>query len=251
MITIRRVLLLAAAVLSLIILSPAAAYACTVTYQDGGTPELSDCAGGLPAAAAAVLGSVAAMAAVGMVLRGYLGGALSASDLAQFIADQVSPPPTTADGQPMTPIDAAARAELHAYLTDLAHSGQARSVTNTGAEYDYQRRTTGNTEYNIAPPGTPQTWADGIDHVYGLAQDAKYRGAPRSMYDPSSMEFQFLRERAIEDMDVRLKKYRNAIAYHGNPIRGVEITTNDLGVASFIRQRMAALGVPGRVRIVP
>ena len=113
----------------------------------------------------------------------------------------------------MTPIDAAARAELHTYLTDLANSGRTEPVTNSPRpEYVYQRLTTGDTEYNIAAPGTEPTWADGINHLYGLAQDAKFRGATSSFYDPSSVGSPGLRTMAIREMDRRLDKYRKAIA---------------------------------------
>ncbi len=116
--------------------------------------------------------------------------------------------------------------------------------------YDYQRRQTGDTEYNIAPDGAKDTWADGLNRTEGLAQDAKLRIDEQSWYDPASLS-PGMREVATKDMDVRLLKYRAAALDPGNPLRGVEIVTNDPRNARFILERMQALDVPGTVRISP
>jgi hypothetical protein len=92
------------------------------------------------------------------------------------------------------------------------------------------------TKYDISPTAERETWADGLSFDCGLAQDAKYRnpGGSRSFYDPSSLP-PGLREFAVGDMDRRLLKYAAAMADDGNPLRALEIVTNDVGVAQFLR----------------
>ena len=140
--------------------------------------------------------------------------------------------------------------EIDRYKKDLADRGLTKPATEEGPEYDYQRKHCGDTEYDISPPHLRKTLADGINRDNGMAQDAKFRfdGDKKSYYDPDSLS-PFLAKQATAKMDERLLKYLAAIKDAGNPVRGLEIITNDIKVAEFIARRMKALGIPGFVHV--
>jgi hypothetical protein len=88
-----------------------------------------------------------------------------------------------------------------------------------------------------------------LDDRRGSAQDAKFRtSSGSSFYDPSSLR-ESLRAFATNAMNDRLQKYLDAIQDPANPVRVLEIVTNDLNVARFVRERMVDLGVPGFIRV--
>jgi hypothetical protein len=150
-------------------------------------------------------------------------------------------------------LDAAGHAECDAYIEEeLPGCGKTRLCARQEPEYVFQRAEVGDTEYEIAPQGAEPTWADGVDATTGLAQDAKYRapGSKSSWLDPESLP-SGLREKAGAKVDRSLEKYLLAIADPRNPIRGLEIVTNDRAVAVYWYGRMKHLGIPGRVRIDP
>jgi hypothetical protein len=198
---------------------------------------------------------VASLAKLGMAAKGMAaglrGGAgrLAGATLRGARAAMRSANPFRRRGD-FPPLSRADQDAVARYADDLASRGRTRDVTGTGPAYVYQRRVVGETEYNVAPAGKPDTWADGINRERGLMQDAKYRQGDSSFYDPDSLP-PFLRDRAIQDMDQRLVKYRDAIQDSSNPLRGLEIVTNDQRAANFVRQRMDELDVPGVVTISP
>jgi hypothetical protein len=60
-----------------------------------------------------------------------------------------------------------------------------------------------------------------------------------------------VRKYAVGGVEGQLQKYAEVIADPNSPIRGLEIVTNDRGVAVYWYGRMEHLGIPGRVRIDP
>ncbi|MDQ4110235.1 MAG: hypothetical protein M3306_03920, partial [Actinomycetota bacterium] len=142
------------------------------------------------------------------------------------------------------------RSALGSYLNNLRSNGRIRSVDQSGAEYEFQRRHCGPVEYRLTEDEKlPQAaWADGINEEFGAAQDAKHVGdGDSSFYRPDSLP-PFLRERAVLDMDDRLLKYKGVIDDDQIPINGLEIVTNNDEAAQFIHERMTHLKVPGWVR---
>jgi hypothetical protein len=153
--------------------------------------------------------------------------------------------------QLLRPLDNEQRQRFDAYRHQLSTDGKTRPVDDTGPEYDYQRRWCGSTEYRISPDeDLPRAaWADGLNSDLGLAQDAKYvREDARSWFRPESLP-PVMRTLAIQKMDDRLLKYREAIRDGGSPVRGLEIVVNSRSAAEFVAGRMNTLGVPGIVRI--
>jgi hypothetical protein len=127
-----------------------------------------------------------------------------------------------------------------------APSGQVRA---SGPEAAYQVRLYGDTERLVS--NRPVTWADGATPDYGAIADAKFRTNASSFYDPASLSHPDLREIAIAKMDNRLLKYNSVLSSPDSPGRVLEIATNDPAVASFIEDRLRALGIPGYVRLEP
>jgi hypothetical protein len=251
----RRVLVLLAVVLVLLVAAPGAALACGISYEDTPGSPSSGCSAAAAVTGITVVGVAAAGLAAALLVGNFLSGAMSAGDLASLL-DQLptgtglGDTVTLVDGSEISLLDATGQAAMRAYMTQLGTAGRARPVTQAGPEYDYQRDKLGGTEYNVAPDGGKRTWADGLNDRRGSAQDAKYRdpGSGTSFYDPSSLR-ESLRRFAIDAMDDRLQKYLKAIRDPANPVRVLEIVTNDLNVARFIRERMIDLGVPGFIRV--
>jgi hypothetical protein len=251
----RRVLVLLAGVVVLLVASPSAALACGISYEDTPGSPTSGCSTAAALTGITVVGVAAAGLAAALLVGNFLSGAMSAGELASLL-DQLptgtglGDTVTLVDGRDISLLDATGQAAMRAYVTQLGAAGGTRPVTQAGPEYDYQRDKLGGTEYNVAPDGGRETWADGLDDRRGSAQDAKFRspGSGTSFYDPSSMR-ESGRPLAIRVMDLRLQKYLDAIQDPANPVRILEIVTNDLNVARFVRERMVDLGVPGFIRV--
>jgi hypothetical protein len=148
------------------------------------------------------------------------------------------------------PLEPAQRQEFDAYLAQLSADGRTRTVNGAGPAYEYQRAACGTTEYRLSSDtDLPRaTWADGLNSDLGLAQDAKYvHGDGPSWYRPDSLP-EALRGVAQRRTDEQLTKYREAIADPANPVRGLELITNDPPTAEQLAGRMAVLQVPGIVR---
>lgn len=58
-----------------------------------------------------------------------------------------------------------------------------------------------------------------------------------------------MRTLAVQKMDDRLLKHREAIRDGRTPVHGLKIVVNSRSAAEFVAGRMNALGVPGIVRI--
>jgi hypothetical protein len=252
---VRRAAVLLAGVLVVLITSPGAALACGISYEDTPGSPTVDCSATAAVTGITVIGAAAAAMAALLLITNFLGGSMSAGDLAALLdqiptATGLGDTVTLVDGSQLSLLDAGAQAAMTSYAAQLAGSGRTRPVTGTRPEYVYQRAKLGDTEYDIARAGGRHTWADDLDPQRGSAQDAKYRdpGSTTSFYDPSSLP-PGLRQAAVDDLDDRLDKYLAAIQDPANPLRVLEIVTNDLGVAQFIRDRMVALEVPGFVRV--
>lgn len=250
----RRALVLLAGVLVLLVASPGAALACGISYEDAPGFPPSGCSATAAVTGITVVGVAAAGLAAALLVGNFLSGAMSAGELASLL-DQIPTGTglgntvTLVDGSEISLLDATGQAAMRAYMTQLGATGGTRPVTQAGPEYDYQRDKLGGTEYNVAPAGREKTWADGLDDRRGSAQDAKFRtSSGSSFYDPSSLR-ESLRAFATNAMNDRLQKYLDAIQDPANPVRVLEIVTNDLNVARFVRERMVDLGVPGFIRV--
>ncbi|OLB73326.1 MAG: hypothetical protein AUI14_26610 [Actinobacteria bacterium 13_2_20CM_2_71_6] len=242
-------------VLAILVLFPAAAMACGISYEDTTGSPTAGCSAAASLTGIAVVGGLGIAVAAALAVASFRRGAMSATGLAVLleqlsVAGTLGDTVTLVDGTQLTLLDDAGRAVVMTYASNVSANSKTRECDQLGAEYDYQRAVCGDTEYDISPPDVRETWADGLDFRRGFAQDAKYRnpdGGP-SFYDPSSLPAG-LRAYAIRDMDRRLMKYAAAIADPSNPLRALEVVTNDLGVAQFIRERMLALRIMGFIRV--
>jgi hypothetical protein len=241
-----------AGVLTVLVFSPSAALACGISYENTPGSPTSGCSATASVTGIAIVGGLAVSFAATLAAVSFLRGAMSASDLASLL-DQIPTAPTLGDtvtlvdGSQLAVLDTAGQAAFAAYAANLP----TRQCTDVGAEYDYQRAKLGDTESNVAPDPDRETWADGLSRQWGAAQDAKFRrpGSNTSIYDPTSFTSERMREIAEREMDRRLIKYRDAIRAEGSPLRALEMLTNDVGVAMFLRDRLAALRIPGFVRV--
>ncbi|WP_433062898.1 restriction endonuclease fold toxin-2 domain-containing protein [Dactylosporangium sp. CS-033363] len=251
----RAALVLLAAVAALLLASPGAALACGISYETIPGSPAAGCSEPAALTGIVVVGAAAAALVGTWLVRSFLSGAMSATELANLIeqiqlGSAVGDTVTLIDGTERVLLDAAGQAGMRAYAQRLDAANLTRAVTQAGPQYDYQRDKLGATEYNVAPGGGRQTWADGLDGQRGSAQDAKYRGSHKnsSFYYPPSMP-EKLRNFAVVDIDKRLQKYLDAIEDPANPLEILEIVTNDIEVATFMRERMVAVGVPGFIRV--
>lgn len=226
--------------------------ACGISYESG--PN-AGCSGTAPVVGISIVGSLAVAIVSTIVVANFLRGAMSAKDAASLLSQMSAPdikgsPVTLVDGTQLPLLDTAGQAAVSAYMNDLIDSGRARRVTQRGLEYDYQRAKLGDIEYDITRNGGARTWADDVDQRRGAAQDAKFRNPtkPTSFYDPSSLSPK-MRSFAITEMQRRLVKYKQAIDDPSNPLQALEVVTNDVGAAQFIREQMVAMGVPGFIRV--
>jgi hypothetical protein len=129
------------------------------------------------------------------------------------------------------------------------------SVKGSGAAKEYQIKVYGENE-RVIPIGTnaegkvAHAHPDGFTSQYGAVGDAKHVSKSNSFYVPDTLP-EFLRERAMNEMDetlLRLQKAGNEVM-DGDGV--VELTTNSTKAAEFIESRMRTLGIRGYVRIVP
>jgi hypothetical protein len=152
---------------------------------------------------------------------------------------------------PLQPLPPDERQGFDDYRSDLETSGRVREAKLPGEHYDYQRACCGPTEFRLSPDtDLPNaTWADGLNNELGLAQDAKHVGADASSwYRPDTLPpaLQRVAQRTVDEM---IAKYAPVIADPANPVRGLEIFTNNPQAAAYFDSRMKALGVPGTVQI--
>jgi len=155
---------------------------------------------------------------------------------------------------PSTPLGEIDRAEFAAYMAELHRGGRTRRTEPGGAGIEFQHVYCGEYEYRLSDDGQlPRaTWADDLDADFGMAVDAKEITADgSSFYLPETMASPFMRKIAEEKNDHRLAKYHEAIRDEDNPVTGLEILTNSSESAQYFLGRMRALGIPGRVVVVP
>ena len=180
------------------------------------------------------------------------------------VPDESDSPPDGSDEQPDSetpepadshpPKDAlspAEKDEFLAYEHQLVADGKTRPVTGHAPDAQYQRRVCGDVEFRLTPDELlpKAAWADGLNRDEALAQDSKHvTSEGSSFYKPETLP-PFLAAQAQADIDIRLSKYNNAIKDTANPVRGLEIITNDPSAAEFFASRMAALDVPGKVTL--
>lgn len=152
----------------------------------------------------------------------------------------------------VTPLGPRASADFDKFAHSLEINDRTRRIVGSGAEAAFQREHCGETEYRLTPPDElPRAvWSDGLNREYGLAQDAKCVTATgSSFYRPSTLNSEFMRRIAEEKIDHMLLKYRAVIRSDDNPVRGLEIVTNDREAGRHFEARMRALDVPGWVRV--
>ena len=169
-------------------------------------------------------------------------------DLDHFLRREPVP---LADGSTKSALPAAdeaaatAKYEAHKQVPVKGAPGPAR---------DYQIMVYGNNEREIAigmdANGVMRhAHPDGFTSQYGAVGDSKHVGNAKSYYDPESLP-EFLRDKAIKEMDDTLNKLQVAAdkVMDGNGV--VELTTNSPKAAAFIESRMKALGVRGYVQLL-
>lgn len=155
---------------------------------------------------------------------------------------------------PSTPLGEIDRAQFAAYMAELHRSGKTRRTEPGGAGIAFQHVYCGEYEYRLSDDGQlPRaTWADDLDADFGMAVDAKEITADgSSFYSPETIASPFMRKIAEEKNDHRLAKYHEAIKDEDSPVSGLEILTNSSESAQYFLGRMRALGIPGRVVVVP
>jgi hypothetical protein len=136
------------------------------------------------------------------------------------------------------------------------HDSYASTTVNgSNAAEEYRTKVYGENQ-RIIPIGTnadgkvAHAHPDGFTSQYGAVGDAKHVGATTSAYVPDTLP-EFLRERAVNEMDETLLRMQEA----GNEVMNgdgvVELTTNSMTAAEFIESRMKALGIRGYVLFAP
>lgn len=169
-------------------------------------------------------------------------------DMAHFLRRDPVP---LADGTTKPSLSQADEAVADAQYDSYAST----TVKGSGAAKDYQIKVYGENE-RVIPIGTnaegkvAHAHPDGFTSQYGAVGDAKHVSKSNSFYVPDTLP-EFLRERAVNEMDETLLRMQKA----GNEVMNgdgvVELTTNSMKAAEFIESRMKTLGIRGYVRIVP
>ena len=145
------------------------------------------------------------------------------------------------------------------YVTEdgiLVHNGYkdelpSRNNVAQGDAGAYQSRTVGDTEYQISGGGK-SVWADGVDDVSNLAQDAKYVGnASRSPFIGDSNIPPFIRDKIMTNLNDEFSRYSSVINDPSNPIKGLEVITNNPKAVSTFESLMNSHNIPGKVTLIP
>jgi hypothetical protein len=153
---VRRAAVLLAGVLVVLITSPGAALACGISYEDTPGSPTVDCSATAAVTGITVIGAAAAAMAALLLITNFLGGSMSAGDLAALLdqiptATGLGDTVTLVDGSQLSLLDAGAQAAMTSYAAQLAGSGRTRPTTWTPSA---ARRRTPNIATRAAPPAS-------------------------------------------------------------------------------------------------
>ncbi|NCT91940.1 hypothetical protein GXB85_13410 [Cellulomonas sp. APG4] len=183
------------------------------------------------------------------VYAGELSNAMAAGDrgAVDFSAFMRRDPITAANGDLITPLDAAAQPGAAAQYLDQ----KVVPLSARGQALDYQVAQYGEAERAIFLPNGREVRPDGFNPTYGAVGDAKFvhEGQTSSFYIPETMSSPGIQTIAETKMDNTLTRLSQAsLASGGDGI--VEMTTNNPRAAAYMEARMSALNITGYVRIV-
>lgn len=133
-------------------------------------------------------------------------------------------------------------------------AGQFESRAAIGEEgvqwHDFQVENVGPQEV-LVQGGGAEVWADGVNNEEGLLQEAKFASNPyNSPYVPGSGADAEVRDLVEARLDAQLQKYAAIVNDPYNPIRGLQMITNNEGTAQWLAQKMGQHGIPGYVDVV-
>ena len=119
----------------------------------------------------------------------------------------------------------------------------------------YQIAQAGENELRIGTGGN-EIWADGLRVNASTntvtALEAKFVGdIDRSPYIPGSNAPDFLRDRVLISLNDELTRYASAINDVNNPVKELEMITNNVDAAAYFRGLMQQHSIPGRVVVRP
>jgi restriction endonuclease fold toxin 2 of polymorphic toxin system/pretoxin HINT domain-containing protein len=143
--------------------------------------------------------------------------------------------------------------EAASYLDGLTKPGSTdkKATPTKSPANQYEIRHTGPYNLTLRGGGT-KIDADGFRARDGFALDAKHVGNPqKSPSIPGSKAFEPLRQRNLRDLRSELRRYRAVIEDSANPVRGLEIITNNQEAAAFFKRELRRARVPGRVVVRP
>jgi hypothetical protein len=133
-------------------------------------------------------------------------------------------------------------------------AGQFETRAAIGEEgvgwHDFQVENVGPREV-LVQGGGAELWADGVNSEEGLLQEAKFASNPdNSPYVPGSAAGAEVTNGIEIRLDDQLEKYAAIVNDPTNPIRGLQMITNNEGTAQWLAQKMAQHGIPGYVDVI-
>ncbi|MCP9490704.1 MAG: hypothetical protein MSC31_12615 [Solirubrobacteraceae bacterium MAG38_C4-C5] len=183
--------------------------------------------------------------AVGTVVGGK--GLPKLSKLDNAVPDNPRAPdrrtPDTPEGAPFTPLSPAQQQAAREWRAGLP--SRQTPVRTPADRYEVEQAGPDNFEMR---GGDVRINADGFRETDGSALEVKHVGSPdRSPYVPGSGAPDFIRQKALADMDSEMARYRQVIEDGSNPVRGLEVITNDRRAVPQFEEMLRKHEIPGRV----
>ena len=126
-----------------------------------------------------------------------------------------------------------------------------KETPNRTAADAYEREHTGNYNYTLSGSGE-NIVADGYRVNDAGALEAKHVGNPaRSPFIEDSSIHEPVRETIRAEQDDEFRRYGQVVDDPSNPVRHVEVITNDPRAVPYFERLMAKYDVPGQVIIKP
>ena len=127
---------------------------------------------------------------------------------------------------------------------------ESRPAQGSGEWHEFQVDVAGPRETRIAGGGE-EIWADGINFDEALIREAKFASNPfNSPVIASSSAAPVAKAQYQARLDAQLEQYAAIIHDRNNPIRGLQMITNNIEAAALLFDRMSAAGIRGRVDVV-
>gem|GEM_PF-2431352 len=138
-------------------------------------------------------------------------------------------------------------AESQGYFDDLPHKdtpdGRPANV--------YEREQTGDQNY-LLEGGGEEIWADGYRVNDAGALEAKHVTKPdRSPYVDDSALPEKLRQQILAEQEDEFRRYAEVIKDPSNPVRHLEVITNEPRAVPYFERMMEKYDIPGRVVVRP